>query len=110
MEFIRVLFRSDGVPRLHSARTDQARKSAEVQIGPIHPLHGHAEWPLRQALCVQLDRFKMVKQYRAIIPGGVIAPECNIFALQTGNGDGQEVLETAAFRIGKASGWDKGCK
>src|SRR3546814_13561122 len=89
-----------GVPRLHSARTDQARKSAKVQIGPVHPLYGHAEWPLRQALCVQLDRFKMVKQYRAIIPGCAIAPEGNIVALTTGTGEGQEVIEPEYFRKG----------
>src|SRR3546814_3322080 len=41
-----------------------------------------------------------------MIPGGAIAPECNIVALQTGNGDGQEVLETDAFRKGGIVGHD----
>ena len=59
--------RFDLVTRRDAARGDLTRKPAKIEIGTVHPLHGHTERFVAQGV-VDLHRFQIRHQRRAIIP------------------------------------------
>ena len=60
----------DQVAGAHRAADDLAGEAAEVEVGPVHPLHRHAE---RRGLrvVVDLDRLEVADERRPVVPGRV---------------------------------------
>ena len=59
-------------PGLIAAAGDGAGEAAEIQIGPVDPLHRHAERLVGQR-GIDIDGFQMRQQRRARVPGRLVA-------------------------------------
>ena len=58
----------DGIARPDAPARDGAGKAAEIQVGPVDPLHRHAERLVRQR-GIDIHRLQMGQQRRALVPG-----------------------------------------
>ena len=68
------------VTRFGAAACNRASKAAEIGIGPVDPLHRHAE-RLAGAVVLDVDRFEIAEQMRPGIPGRPFAARRNIVAV-----------------------------
>ena len=80
------------VAGLGAAAHNRAGKAAKIGIGPIDPLHRHAE-RLAGAVILDVDRFEIVEQMRPGIPGRALAARRNIVAVARRHRDRLDVLE-----------------
>ena len=81
----------DGIAGLHAAAGDGAGKAAEIQIGAVDPLHRQAERLVGQR-AVDIDRFQMIQQRRALVPGRLLA-------------FGDDIVAMSAPKAESRSGW-----
>ena len=75
---------------------DGAGIAAEVGIGPVHPLHGEAQWPGGIGGS-ELDAFQMRDQGGALIPGHLGSVAGEVQAGAGGHRDGGEAGKAQAF-------------
>jgi len=57
---------ADAVAGLDHAARYGAGEAAEIQVRPIDPLHGQAEWVALQAIGIDFHRFQVAHQRRAV--------------------------------------------
>src|SRR5215831_8635497 len=69
-----------------------AGKAAEIEIGPIDPLHGHAEGFLGQ-LRLDIDGFEVFEQRRPFVPRRARARSDHVISEPRRNGNGNEGIE-----------------
>ena len=67
------------------AAGDQAGKTPEIQIGPVDPLHRHPQRCGGRSGGVDLNRFQMLDQRRAIEPRRVFGTSGDVIALEARN-------------------------
>lgn len=77
---------ADRILNSHRAAGDQARETAEIQVGPINPLNRHAERLLGIAAGVDLDGFEMRDERRPGVPGHMRGARGDVVALEAGDG------------------------
>ena len=80
----------------HLASDDCAGIAAEVGIGPVHPLHGEAQWPAAVGRG-EFDAFQMRDQGGAIVPGHFGSGAGEVQAGAGGHRDGGEAGKAHAF-------------
>ncbi len=73
------------------AGSDLAGEAAEVEVGPVDPLHRQAQRPRLQPGLVDLDGFQVLHQRRTAVPGRRRAGGGDVVALQPGDRDGEDV-------------------
>ena len=86
----------DLVSRANGARPERAGEAAEVEVRPVHPLHGHAERPGLQVVGY-LDRLQVLLQRRPVIPGRLRRPLHDVVAEAGRDRDRLQRLESEPF-------------
>jgi hypothetical protein len=76
---------ADGIAGLDRAGRDLARKAAEIEVGPVDPLHRHAERLVLRCGDVELDGFEVRDQWLAHVPRHVGRVAGDIVALEARN-------------------------
>ena len=87
----------DRVARLHAPAGDGAGEAAEIQVGPVDPLHRQAERRVGQR-GVHIHRLQMRQQRRAAVPGRLIRFFHHIDAEARRDRDGDLTLEIQSRR------------
>ena len=84
---------ADGVAGTDRAADDLAGEAAEVEVGAVHPLHGHAERLVLQ-LVVDLDGLEVADERGTGVPGRVRRGLDHVVAAQCRERDAHDLVET----------------
>ena len=91
--------RLDPVARAHRAAGDLAAKTAKVLIGAVDPLHRHPE-RLGLVVGLDIDRFEILHQGWAVVPGHPPGVLGDVVALQRRDRDGDDAVDPQRRREG----------